>query len=171
MAVERMKRCDNITELSDELGVHRRLLYIWRDRFDPAVTGDGPPPESSRGTMLRKEVGKLKREETYTNDYLYLEHLRANIEAFIDEYYNRHRLHSALGCRSPEEFGRPLAHRKASNGLISKVKGEASPIIKPLRFLAPEPLLISGSQVRALRGPPFRSRGYGNHRNPFFFGL
>jgi hypothetical protein len=30
--------------------------------------------------------------------------LRANIEEFIEEYYNRQRLHSALGYRSPEEF-------------------------------------------------------------------
>src|SRR5215470_16269040 len=32
--------------------------------------------------------------------------LRTNIEEFIDEYYNRQRLHSALGYRSPEEFER-----------------------------------------------------------------
>ena len=34
MAVERLKTCDNIVELSQELGVHRRLLYKWRDQFD-----------------------------------------------------------------------------------------------------------------------------------------
>jgi len=33
-----------------------------------------------------------------------LEDLRANIEAFIEQYYNRLRLHSALGYRPPEEF-------------------------------------------------------------------
>jgi putative transposase len=46
----------------------------------------------------------LKREEIYANDYRDLEHLRTNIEAFIDQYYNRCRLHSALGYRPPEEF-------------------------------------------------------------------
>jgi transposase InsO family protein len=46
----------------------------------------------------------LKREEIYTNKYENLEHLRTNIEEFIEEYYNRQRLHSALGYRSPEEF-------------------------------------------------------------------
>ncbi len=38
----------------------------------------------------------LKREEIYANEYDDLEHLRANIEEFIEEYYNRQ--------RSPEEF-------------------------------------------------------------------
>jgi putative transposase len=33
-----------------------------------------------------------------------LENLRANIEEFIEQYYNRQPLHSALGYRSPEEF-------------------------------------------------------------------
>ena len=46
----------------------------------------------------------LKREEIYANDYRDLDHLRANIEAFIEQYYNRCRLHSALGYRPPEEF-------------------------------------------------------------------
>ncbi|MHB8753403.1 MAG: transposase [Candidatus Acidiferrales bacterium] len=46
----------------------------------------------------------LKREEIYANRYNNLEQLRTNIEEFIEEYYNRQRLHSALGYRSPEEF-------------------------------------------------------------------
>jgi putative transposase len=35
----------------------------------------------------------LKREEIYANNYNDLEHLRANIEEFIEQYYNRLRLH------------------------------------------------------------------------------
>jgi transposase InsO family protein len=46
----------------------------------------------------------FKREEIYANDYPDLEHLRANIEVFLEQYYNRQRLHSALGYRSPEQF-------------------------------------------------------------------
>ncbi len=49
-------------------------------------------------------IKTLKREEIYARRYDNLEHLRANIEEFIEEYYNRQRLHSALGYQSPEEF-------------------------------------------------------------------
>lgn len=51
----------------------------------------------------------LKREEIYATSYRDLDHLRTNIAAFIDQYYNRIRLHSALGYRPPDEFERGLA--------------------------------------------------------------
>jgi len=50
----------------------------------------------------------LKREEIYANTYRDLDDLRTNIEAFIEHYYNRCRLHSALGYRPPEEFEQSL---------------------------------------------------------------
>ena len=40
-------------------------------------------------------IKTLKREEIYANEYQDLEHLRSNIEEFIEHYYNRKRLHSA----------------------------------------------------------------------------
>jgi putative transposase len=51
-------------------------------------------------------IKTLKREEIYANEYDDLEHLLANLEQFIEQYYNRQRLHSALGYSSPEEFER-----------------------------------------------------------------
>jgi transposase InsO family protein len=50
----------------------------------------------------------LKREEIYAGDYRDLEDLRAHLEEFIERYYNRVRLHSALGYQSPEEFEQSL---------------------------------------------------------------
>ena len=49
-------------------------------------------------------IKTLKREEIYANEYSDLEHLRKSIEEFIERYYNRCRLHSALGYQSPAEF-------------------------------------------------------------------
>ena len=53
-------------------------------------------------------IKTLKREEIYASSYENLEHLRANIEVFIEQYYNQQRLHSALGYRTPEEFERQV---------------------------------------------------------------
>jgi hypothetical protein len=50
----------------------------------------------------------LKQEEIYLNDYRDREHLRSNVEIFIEQYYNRRRLHSSLGYLPPEEFEQSL---------------------------------------------------------------
>jgi len=60
MVVERMKQCDNIEGLSEELGVHRRLMYKWRDQFE-VEKDEELPPLNSRESALRKEVNRLKR--------------------------------------------------------------------------------------------------------------
>ena len=56
-AFERMKSCDNLLGLSRELGIPRRLLYNWRDRFEET----DPPHTQSRELILRKQITKLKR--------------------------------------------------------------------------------------------------------------
>jgi hypothetical protein len=58
----------------------------------------------------------LKREEIYANQYRDLDHLRANIAEFIDHYYNRVRLHSALGYQPPEEFEQSIGPSATSQG-------------------------------------------------------
>ena len=89
----------------------------------------------------------LKREEIYANNYNDLEHLRANIEEFIEQYYNRLRLHSALGYRPPEEFEQQIEasgpaesrsatmvffENKENSGKISKgLLGKGTPMPSP----------------------------------------
>jgi putative transposase len=62
----------------------------------PANPGDNANCESFFRT--------LKREEIRTREYADVEDLRTKMSRFIDSYYNRKRLHSALGYRSPAEF-------------------------------------------------------------------
>src|SRR5437879_937237 len=69
----------------------------------PIMTRPGNPYDNASCESFMKT---LKQEEIYANRYDDLEHLRANIEDFIEQYYNRLRLHLALGYRSPEEFER-----------------------------------------------------------------
>ena len=66
-------------------------------------------------------IKTLKREEIYANAYQNLEHLRTNIEDFIGQYYNRQRLHSALGYRPPDEF-----ERQSEPGHVSGNLGAAT---------------------------------------------
>ena len=60
MAVERLKSCDNIVALSEELGVHRRLLYKWGDQLE-LIEDDAGPPANLRERELRQQVAQLKR--------------------------------------------------------------------------------------------------------------
>jgi transposase-like protein len=59
MAVERLQSCGNIVALSKEFGVHRRLLYKWRDQLEP-IDGEAPS-ESAKERELRVQVAQWKR--------------------------------------------------------------------------------------------------------------
>ena len=99
-------------------------------------------------------IKTLKREEIYANRYRDLEHLRANVEEFIEQYYNRQRLHSALGYQTPVEFEQrstSLAVDSRSATMVffendvndqrdsSELLGEGDSIAVP--FPRPQPLL------------------------------
>jgi putative transposase len=51
-------------------------------------------------------IKTLKREEVDARRYASFAELRQHVEEFIEQIYNKVRLHSALGYRSPEEFER-----------------------------------------------------------------
>ena len=53
-------------------------------------------------------IKTLKYEEVYRSEYRDLEEARASIGEFLENIYNRERLHSALGYRPPLEFERRL---------------------------------------------------------------
>jgi transposase InsO family protein len=49
-------------------------------------------------------IGTLKREQLDGRRYRGLEELQQDLQRFLETVYNRERLHSALGYRTPEEF-------------------------------------------------------------------
>jgi putative transposase len=77
------------------------VKVLENNRVIPSMSRPANPYDNASCESFMKT---LKREEIYANKYDHLENLRANIEEFIEQYYNRLRLHSALGYRSPEEF-------------------------------------------------------------------
>ncbi len=114
------------------------MKILQENRMIPSLSRPGNPYDNaSCESFLRT----LKREEIHANDYQDLGHLYANVEAFIEQYYNRRRLHSALGYRTPEDFekgferlnalpnfsGATMSFLQASGELrISFEKGSAS---------------------------------------------
>lgn len=46
----------------------------------------------------------LKTEEVYLSEYRTLDDVQNRLPYFIEQVYNRNRLHSALGYQPPEEF-------------------------------------------------------------------
>ena len=67
----------------------------------PSMSRPGNPYDNAFCESFMKT---LKREEIYANKYQYIDELNAHLEEFIEHYYNRLRLHSALGYKTPEEF-------------------------------------------------------------------
>jgi putative transposase len=119
-----------------------------KHRMVPSMSRPANPYDNASCESFMKT---LKREEIYANKYDDLEHLRLNIEEFIEEYYNRQRLHSALGYRSPADFEQQIEalssaesrgatmvffenkdnDRKISKGLLGKGTQMPSPAPDP----------------------------------------
>ena len=103
-AVERRQPQPGLVHHSDRGLQYARGEYIAlleNYRMIPSMSRPANPYDNA---SCESFIKTLKREEIYAHKYENLEHLRSNIEEFIDEYYNRQRLHSALSYCPPEEF-------------------------------------------------------------------
>ena len=58
----------------------------------------------------------MKQEEIDARSYGSLEELAQHLEEFMEQIYNRQRLHSALGYRSPAEFEQQQADAASASG-------------------------------------------------------
>jgi putative transposase len=67
----------------------------------PSMSRAGNPYDNAKCESFMKT---LKQEEIHTRRYRDRADLEAHIGEFIERYYNRRRLHSALDYRSPEQF-------------------------------------------------------------------
>jgi putative transposase len=81
----------------------------------PSMSRPGNPYDNASCESFMKT---LKQEEIYANHYRDPEHLRKNVEEFIERYYNPCRLHSALGYRSPETFERDASPTASALGPV-----------------------------------------------------
>ena len=87
----------------------RGVQYACAD-YNQLLSAHGIIPSMSRpanpydNASCESFMKTLKQEEIYCNHYRDFEELSQHVEEFIDRYYNRVRLHSALHYQTPEEF-------------------------------------------------------------------
>ena len=76
----------------------------------PSMSRPGNPYDNAKCESFIKT---LKQEEIYTRQYRDRAELETCVGHFLERYYNRQRLHSALNYRSPEHFEQAWRHGPA----------------------------------------------------------
>jgi putative transposase len=98
--------------------------------IQPSRSRAGNPYDNARCESFLKT---LKQEEIYTRQYRNRADLEAHIGEFIERYYNRRRLHSALDYRSPEQFEQNLLPNPAAVPVASMSFPRHEAIYRPDR--------------------------------------
>ena len=82
-----------------------------RHDIQPSMSRIGNPYDNAKAESFIKT---LKHEEVDGRAYRDIDHARSSIGTFIEQVYNRQRLHSALAYRPPAEFEASLQPRRAA---------------------------------------------------------
>ena len=77
------------------------VALLQEHKIQISMSRTGNPYDNAKAERFMRT---LKYEEIYLNDYETLAEVLASVQHFIEQVYNRKRLHSAIGYRPPAEF-------------------------------------------------------------------
>ena len=83
--------------------VRRRMPRAWCHAVQQS---QGQPPRHHDNAAKESFFASLEKERLRRRTYATHEQARSSIFQYIEEFYNRRRLHSTLGYRSPDEIER-----------------------------------------------------------------
>lgn len=116
-AIEQRRPPPGVVHHSDRGTQYASAEYIavlHSQQMTPSMSRPANPYDNAACESFMKT---LKQEEIYCSQYADLNDLAGHLEEFLDHYYNRERLHSALGYRTPEQFEQDAARAPASDQL------------------------------------------------------
>jgi transposase InsO family protein len=114
-AIDSRQPAAGLVHHSDRGVQYASRMYVdllLQHHIQPSMSRAGNPYDNAKCESFIKT---LKQEEIYTRQYRDRADLEAHIGDFIERYYNRRRLHSALDYRSPEQFERSLLAQPVSS--------------------------------------------------------
>lgn len=109
LAITRRQPPPGVVHHSDQGVQYASTEYIEELRTHQMVPSMSRPANPYDNAVCESFMKTLKQEEIYCRQYRNFEQLAMHVEEFIENYYNRQRLHSALGYRTPEEFEQDAA--------------------------------------------------------------
>jgi len=126
MALERRKPLPGLVHHSDRGVQYASREYaerLARHHIVPSMSRVANPYDNA---MCESFMKTLKQEEIYCNRYRDAGELRAHIEEFLERYYNRERLHSALHYQSPAQFEAAAQGQSADATILSAARVKMS---------------------------------------------
>lgn len=106
MALGRRRLAKGAIHHSDQGSQYTSKAYqqqLQQAGFTPSMSRKGMPYDNA---AMESFFSSLKQELTHHQPFATRDEARAEIFRYIEGFYNRQRLHSSLGYRSPEAFER-----------------------------------------------------------------
>jgi len=116
LAISRGRVQSGLVHHSDRGSQYASRAYtdlLNRHDIQISMSRRGNPRDNAKAESFMKT---LKYEEVYRTEYRNFQDALRRIRRFIESVYNRQRLHSALGYRSPVEFEQSLRLQMQLNG-------------------------------------------------------
>lgn len=106
---------------SDQGVQYTSLVYVElleKEGFRISMSAKATPTDNA---YIESFFKTLKHEEILLKKYKRLDDVQSNVPRFIEEVYNRKRLHSAIGYLSPEKFEEKINRMKEADRPVLKV--------------------------------------------------